>query len=431
MRKILVVSVAALVALTGLGGPGRVAAQDATSDPELQSLRQAAAAAAARAPASAERPAETIFQAGSLGLQKLNPEISVTGDMLGIYQSGNDDLPAWDTTFRTMAMHFEAYLDPYSRFKAATPFSDEGAELEEVYFTRFGFLGAVNLTLGKFKQQFGIVNRWHKHALDTFDYPLALRMIFGNGGLNETGVSFDTDFSALGLVHGLTVQVTDGDNPALFAGNAKNRPAILGHYKLYRDLSPSTYLELGGTGLFGWNDTWTARDTLGLAADRAVISDHRLSTNVYGLDLTLLWEPTGNMRYRNFQWRSEAYFLDKEVLASDGLGTDHIKPWGFYSLVQSKVTRTIEIGGRYDYYEPESRPCLGLYAGPCDPIAQAVTGDGPNRQMISGWVTWWQSPFVKFRAGYSHESGDETGPDIDSVAFQMVFAAGPHKHERY
>jgi len=429
MRKFVGIFVSILVILTGLGGPGRAVAQDPAPDPELQSLRQAAAAAS-QAPTAAEKPAETIFKAGSLGLQKLNPEISVTGDMLGIYQSGNDDLPAWDTTFRNMAMHFEAYLDPYSRFKAATPFSDEGAELEEVYFTRFGFLGAVNLTLGKFKQQFGIVNRWHKHALDTFDYPLALRMIFGNGGLNETGVSLDTDFSAFGLVHGLTVQVTDGDNPDLFAGNAKNRPAILAHYKLYRDLSPSTYLELGGTGLFGWNDTWATRDSVAIDPDPVVVDDHRLSTNVYGLDLNLLWEPTGNMRYRNFQWRSEAYFLDKEILSPYGPGTDHIKPWGFYSLAQAKVSRTIEIGARYDYYEPEARAYAGVDDAPFTPN-QVVDGDSPNRWMVSGWVTWWQSPFVKFRAGYSHESGDETGPDIDSVAFQMVFAAGPHKHERY
>ncbi len=428
MRNFVVVSVVFLVILAGLAGPGRASAQNPTPDQELQNLRQAAAAAAAQQGSEASKPAETIFKAGSLGLQKLNPELSVTGDMLGIYQDGNDDLPAWDTTFRTMALHFEAYLDPYSRFKAAIPFSDEGSELEEVYFTRFGFLGPVNLTLGKFKQQFGIVNRWHKHALDTFDYPLALRMIFSDEGLNETGVSFDTDFSALGMVNGLTVQVTDGDNPALFAGNAKNRPAILAHYKLYRDLSPSTYLELGGSGLFGWNDTWEVRDNP--AQDPVVITDHRLNTNVYGLDLNLLWEPTSNMRYRNFQWRSEAYFLDKEILTPDGSGTDHIKPWGFYSLAQAKVSRTIELGARYDYYEPEARAYAGLEDAPFTPD-QVVAGDSPDRWMASGWVTWWQSPFVKFRVGYSHESGDETGPDIDSVAFQMVFAAGPHKHERY
>ena len=406
-----------------------VAGSAPAQDPELQKLRAAAAAAASAKPQADTEPAPTVFKAGSLGLQKLNPEISVTGDMLGVYQSGDDDAPAWDTTFRTMALHFEAYLDPYSRFKAAVPFGDEGAELEEVYYTRFGFLGPVNLTLGKFKQQFGVVNRWHKHALDTFDHPLAMRMIFGDEGLNETGVSLDTDFDALGLVNGLTLQVTDGTNESLFAGNARNRPAILGHYKLYRDLSPSTYLELGGSALLGWNDTWAVRDSLALDPDPVVIDHHRLDTKVYGLDLTMLWEPTDNMRYRNFQWRSEAYFLDKEILAPYG-GTDHIKPWGFYSLAQAKVTRTLELGARYGWYEPEARPdaCAGDAPFTAD---QVVAADSPNRWMVSGWVTWWQSPFVKFRAGYSHESGDETGPDIDTVAFQMVFAAGPHKHERY
>ncbi len=430
MIKMVLLPLLVGLACTGFPLASLAATLEPTPDPELQSLRQAAQAAASREATPAERPTETIFRSGSLGLQKLNPEISVTGDMLGIYQSGNENLPAWDTTVRSMGMHFEAYLDPYSRFKAAIPLSDEGAELEEVYFTRYGFLGGINLTLGKFKQEFGVVNRWHKHALDTFDYPLALTRIFSGEGLNETGVSLATDFSALGLVNGLTLQVTDGDNPMLFAGNTKNRPAILGHYKLYRDLSPSTYLELGGSGLFGWNDTWAVRDSMAEDPEPVVVSDQRLSTNVYGLDLTLLWEPTSNMRYRNFQWRSEAYFMDKEILTPYGPGTDHLKPWGFYSLAQAKVSRTFEIGARYDYFQPEARAYAGVDDAPFSPL-QVVTGSDPDRQMISGWVTWWQSPFVKFRAGYAHESGNETGPDIDSVAFQMVFAAGPHKHDRY
>jgi len=415
-----------LVAGLSAGGSG-VLAQTQDQDDELSALRRAAAGEAARQQmTTTEESGEgTVFESGSLGLQKLNPEISVTGDMLGIYQSGDDGRPAYDTMFRSLGLHMEAYLDPYSHFKAAVPFSTEGAELGEVYFTRYGFLGGVNLTLGKFRQQFGVVNRWHKHALDTFDFPLALRSIFGPGGLNQMGLSLDGSTATGSLVHSLTVQATDGDNPFLFGGNFDNRPSILGHYKLYRDLSASTYLQLGGTGLVGWNDTWTVE-----AVPTPVTREERLTTAVYGVDLSLFWEPTGNMRYRNFQWRSEAYFLDQEILAPDGSGRDSLKPWGMYSLVQAKVSRTVEIGARFDYFAPETRSYAGLGVGP-DLGPKVVSAEDAHRQGTSAWLTWWQSPFVKFRAGYSYETGSGTGPDVHSVALQMVFAAGPHKHDRY
>jgi hypothetical protein len=64
-------------------------------------------------------------------------------------------------------------------------------------------------------------------------------------------------------------------------------------------------------------------------------------------------------------------------------------------------------------------------------VPLAVSEPNAYRQLAGAWLTWWQSPFVKFRGGYSFENGTGTGPDIHAVVFQMVFAAGPHKHERY
>lgn len=431
MKLYMVILIILTVALSGtipvaLGGNCGTADPETGSsiqDDDLAALRKAAASEAAQDKKDENAEGSTAFESGSLSLQSLNPEISVTGDMLGVYQSGNDNLPSYDTTFRGLGLHFEAYLDPYSRFKTAIPIAEEGAELGEVYFTRYGLLGQVNLTLGKFRQQFGVVNRWHKHALDTFDFPLALRSIFGNGGLNQTGLSLDANAATGSLVHGFTIQATDGDNPALFGGNTKNRPSILARYTLYQDLSASTYLEFGGTGLVGWNDTWPTTNVSSFEYEK-------LTTAVYGIDLTLLWEPTRNMRYRNFQWRSEAYFLDKDILAPDGSGRDDIQPWGFYSLVQTKVSRTLEIGARFDYFAPEVRD----YAALNEDLSMAprvVTEQNAYRQGIGAWLTWWQSPFVKFRTGYSFENGDGTGPDVHSVTLQMVFAAGPHKHDRY
>jgi hypothetical protein len=435
MRTIIVLSIALLTVL--LAFPSASHAQEEESEGEvsqeedeekaeeltdLEALRRAAEAETEKPEEETDdADEEATFKSGNLGLQALNPEISVTGDMLARLQSGSDDLPTSQTAFRTLGLHFEAYLDPYSRFKAAIPISIVDAELGEAYFSRYGFLWNMNLTLGKFRQQFGVVNRWHLHALDWFNCPLALRGIFGAGGLNQIGLSLDWSASTGAMVHGLLVQVTDGRNPQVFGQNSDNRASILGRYTLYHDLSASTYGQIGLTGLVGWNDSWDTVDS--------TVSNTR-STAVYGADLVIMWEPTGRMRYRNVEWRTEAYYMDKGIEAPDGSGSDQLRPWGLYSLLQTKVSRTVEIGVRYDYFSPDVKD----YAAVNDELALtplAVSEPNAYRQLAGTWLTWWQSPFVKFRGGYSFENGTGTGPDIHAVVFQMIFAAGPHKHERY
>jgi len=394
-------------------------------DDELEALRRAAEAETKKEQPAEEAPEEKTFKSGNLGLQALNPELSVVGDMLGRYQSGNEDAPTTETAFRTLGLHFQAYLDPYSKFHAAIPISIVDAELGEAYFTRYGVVWNVNLTLGKFRQQFGVVNRWHLHALDWFNFPLALRGVFGAGGLNQIGLSLDWSAPTGPVVHGLWLQVTDARNPLVFGQNTDNLPSILGRYTAYYDVSPSTYFQLGLTGLVGWNDSWATIDT---TTSTTTTYDDTQTTVVYGLDFVLLWEPTERMRYRNIEWRSEGYYLDKKILAPDGSGPDQLKPWGLYSLLQAKVSRTVEIGVRYDYFAPDAKD----YASLNDDLSlapHAVTESDAYQQLVGGWLTWWQSPFVKFRGGYSYQEG--TGPDVHLVTLQMVFAAGPHKHERY
>jgi hypothetical protein len=389
---------------------------------DLEALR-AAAVAEAEKEAPAEKPAEeTIFKSGNLGLQALNPELSITGDLLGTYRAGEDVTDGWDWNFRTLGLHFEAYLDPYSRMKAAVPISPGGASLGEAYFTRYGVLPSLNVTLGKFRQQFGVVNRWHKHALDWFDFPLPLRYVFGNGGLNQTGASLDWSGPLGPLDQELIVQFTDAENPRIFGENSKHRPSVLAHYKLYRDLSPSTYLELGATGLFGWNDSWSIQGGSSI--------DEVLNTHVYGADFTLAWEPTSQMRYRNLEWRSEFYIVNKEIQAPDGSGADRLRPWGAYSSLQAKVSRTVDLGVRLDYYQPEVKSYADLSES-LSLFPLAVTDSDAERYRLGLFATWWQSPFAMFRLGYAHESGSGMGAREDMVTLQLVFAAGPHKHERY
>jgi len=405
---------AGIVAALGMGIAAH--AQETNS---LEAIRRAAQAELS-APVEQER-SEEIFTAGSLGLQSLNPEISVTGDFLWRYADESEQKS--DFIFRTLGIHFEAYLDPYTRFKAAVGISEEGAELGEAYITRFGVLPDVNITLGKFRQQFGTVNRWHKHALDQVDFPLALRSVFGPGGLNQSGVSVDWIVpDIIPLQQEVTVQVTDGSNPGVFNQNSENTPSVLARYKTYRDLSASTYADMGLSLLYGSNNEWTN-------STATAYGEERLDTWVAGADFTLLWEPTDNMRYRNLVWRNEIYALSKDLLAPDGSGEDSIHAWGLFSYLEGKISRSLVMGVRGDYFVPDTKPYT-LAAAPGLP-GQAVTATDPNRWQIGPYLTWNQSPFVHFRAEYNYQAGSGTGPSENIFWLQCVFAAGPHKHERY
>lgn len=362
-------------------------------------------------------PEKAIYQNAGLGLQRLNPEISITGDFLSTWS----DQPIvnggkGDFNFRNLGLHFESYLDPYTRFKAAVPVTGGGAALGEAYFTRYGIADGLNLTMGQFRQQFGVVNRWHRHALDQTDFPLALRQIFGDGGLAHSGLSLEWTPRVRGnITHEFTLQLTDADNGRLFGENDAHTPAKLLRYKNYRDLDASTYFEFGLTGLFGENDQWAVG-----GANRF----QDLDTRVYGLDFTFLWEPADRMRYRNRTWRTEFYRLEKDLLTGAGV-EDTVEAWGLYSYFQERINRTTDIGLRYDYYKPDQKAWATAASAPL-----ATVGDAEQWALIP-YITFNQSPFVHYRLELQHLESRAFARDEDRVTFQVIFAAGPHKHERY
>ncbi len=396
---------------------------------EEMDIRRAAEEAAAAAGAGTEDESdetateETVFKSGALGLQALNPEISVVGDFTPWIGDADEGGRHSDLGLRVLGLHLESYLDPYSKFKASVPVTEDGAELGEAYITRYDAGRNLNVTLGKFHQQFGVVNRWHAPGLDQVEYPLALRQIFG-GPLEATGVSLDwTVGGSSSASQGVTLQLTNGGNSRVFGQNSRNFPSALLRYTNYRDLSKDKYLELGLSALYGRNDEWQVMN-----GGAMVPASRRLGTYVLGADLTLLWEPTEAMRYQNWVWRSEAYYLHKSILAPDGSGKDALNAWGAYSYFQKKISRTTELGLRADYYKPAVKSYAdadGLSLGPL-----AVTTSGARQWQLSPYLTWWQSPWVKWRVEYDYRNGKGL-PDDNRLWLQCTFAAGPHKHERY
>lgn len=396
-----------------------------TAEDELARLRQLAEGIAGEQEEE-KSPEETVFKFSGLSLQQLNPEISASGDFVAHVRRQEQTRERADAEIRGLELNFQSYLDPFSRFKATTHIHGDGeVEVEELYFTHFSMIENANLDIGRFRQQFGVINRWHGDALDQVEYPLVLQRIFGEDGLNQTGASIDWTLPGWDdAFQELTVQITNTENERLFGGDAIGNPSMLFHYKNYRDLSRDTYLEIGLSGLFGWNDRWDVDKGSGIEDEYDA-----LGTQVFGADLAMLWEPADKALYKNLEWRSEAYLLNRDLLAPDNSGRDNLNAWGAYSYINSKISRNMEVGIRADYFKPDSKNYANTANASIVPLA--YTSNNPHRWQVCPYITVWQSEWVKFRFEYDYAFGRGMEETDHLFMLQAVFGVGPHKHERY
>ncbi len=383
----------------------------APADDELEKLRRAASLAVEEAARQEQQlprlDTGTVFSSGNRSLQALNPELSVVGDAGGRLQMNDFDTASLGDDsrfyFRVLGLHFQANLDPFSFFKSAIEFHVGAVELGEAYATWTNLLPGLNLTLGKFRQQFGVVQRWHAHGLDQFDFPLAVTTLLGGEGLNQVGISLTWTAPALWADdQKLWLQVTNGMNEHLFSGQAFGVPVGLLRWTQYYELSASTYMELGLNGMLGTNNRRNITDDNGERVD-----EPWRTTTLAGVDLTISWSPLEAERYRHVTLRAEGYWVGKETAGG------YLSASGGFAYLDVGLSEALAVGVRGDLTQPFT-----------------VDNDGDLDWQAVAYLTWWQSPWVRTRLQLAHL--DRTGePAQDVVILQVVFAAGPHKHDRY
>ena len=386
------------------------------------------AEAEAKAPEEEGKPEQRTFLWGALALQKLNPEITFSADFLAQliidgdrFYAGRDDRSSMP--IREVGLMFQHVLDPYSMFKAAfhfAPWPHAHLHVEEVYITWFGLIKSLSLSVGRFRQNFGVLNRWHEHDLDQTMHPLAMRLVLGDEGLNQSGVSIKWFMPPL-VAHAneLTLEITDGENETLFAGEHFSVPCVMAHLKNYYDLTENTYLELGLSGMFGVNNR---RGYVDPSSPATLADEPWRQTWVFGADLTIHWSPLQQAKYRSFTWRTEYYYVNKET--PDDLTDEVRQSWGIYTYVD---------------YQLGTRWFCGLRFDGALPTIRRPTGDADVAWDLVPYLTFWQSEFVYLRLEYQHgqqlprtlEDGSLTRRTDNRLLLQIDFAAGPHKHEKY
>jgi len=342
-----------------------------------------------------QQPAQATILPG-----KLTPEIGAVADMAVKFEKPRFDPDhANQLRVRGLELVLGSNVDPYSRLDATVAFTEEdGAELEEAYLTRFGLPFGTTARIGRFKPRIGKMLPVHRDSIDTVDEPFVIQRYFGEEGMSKTG--FDVtrliDLS-LPSVHQVTIGVLQGGNGegGTAFGAATRRPTLYGHLKNYLDITDTTNVEFGISDALGSNN-----------------KDAGFKSNILGFDATLrhALNPLQEVKLQG-----ETFYLHRKEPIDDLDGTTDPGGnfWGSYGLFDFRFSPAWGTGFRFDYVKPVDR----------------LLSD-PNKAEIgyTGYLTFYQSEFARWRAQFSHVLRT-TGETDNRVFLQGTFAIGEHKHK--
>ena len=370
----------------------------AEQEDEMRNLLEEAERLSRDKKEESEAPEDRKFYSGLRQHSALNPNISVGGTFYYAHSSSDSEYNTQpsETDYGTdrfyleeIELAFESVLDPYSRAKAYIGIGEDGADVEEGYFELLNMPLNINLKIGKFKTQFGEINRYHGHALPQLDPPRVMANYFSMEALNGVGIGANILLpSIIAHVNELDLQFVSGGSGLSFTNEGKNDYIWVAHLKNYWDLSRSTYLELGLSGALGHNDP-----------------EQEYMTTIGGTDLRIRWTPPERAKYREFLWWTEA------LLSRRDTPEGYVDSWGIFSILQCRFGARWVGGTRFDYSQMPEDSSLEEYGATVN-------------------LDFWQSEFVFFRLQYSFFERNFDEND-NRIVFQAVWAMGPHKHEAY
>jgi hypothetical protein len=233
-------------------------------------------------------------QGGSTASQTanyFNPSISVIGNFLAV---GGSNLVEnlRNVSLRESELGLQAVVDPYARADFFLSFGESGVDVEEGYVTFTALPADLLVQVGRMRVAFGKINTLHLHVLPWADEPLPIvTYLGGDEGWRGTGASVAKLIPLPGETYSeLTAQVFGGDADGLFTARTRNDLAYNGHYRVFRDLSDSTNLDVG----------------VSYAQGPSAIEAGK-TTKLGAVDLTLRWKPLRTATYRAFILRGELF----------------------------------------------------------------------------------------------------------------------------
>ncbi len=317
---------------------------------------------------------------------------------------------------RTAEFDFRAAVDPYADAVAILAIEDEagtgfGAEIEEGYviIKRLPILESaplgLKLKLGRYRAPIGLSNQMHMHDLPWTTRPLAISRFLGseNGEFFESGfnpVGVDAHFLLPELIPGavmeLNADVVDGGTIAVASGE-HDHPGYLGHYNLFFTAADTHDINLGVSGYYE-------------------AGAHR--TGFLGVDALYKWKPLAAGEFQSVVLGGELFYANRKfAVDDDGDGVpdaeQQASPLAGYAFAQVQLSWHVYLGGRYDYVQDITTPSL-------------------TTQVAAGYLSYYTSEFLRFRAGYEHRWSDVPADDgVNSFLAEVNVVFGSHPTEPY
>jgi hypothetical protein len=324
-----------------------------------------------------------------------NPDTSVIGNFIGRSGQRNPfefhaDKERPPMTLDETEVAFQAFVDPYAKANFFLSITPEGIDVEEGYANFIALPYDLTAKVGKMKAFFGKDNTWHTHVRPWVDQPLVIHNLFGDEGLNDTGISvskiipnpWNTFLEATG-------EVFAGHVPDVFQRRGPNDLFYNAHFKAFRDITENNNIEVG---------TSYARGPLAGASSG--------NNQFGGVDVTYRWKPLQRGLYNSFIGRLEAITNRRSDFDR------HLK--GFYASADYQLDRRWFAGVRVD---ASDRPIV------------STSGLAPVRftdRGLSGTVTFWPSEFSQIRGQLRRTRYGDVGRSVNEFLMQLQFSIGAH-----
>jgi hypothetical protein len=398
---------------------------------ELAETKSAAPVSAPAAPATpnAFNPALSVVLQGSVNSYSENPDkYALPGFQLG----DEGGLATQGLTLDETEVTAAANVDPYFYGQTTISLSDQsngGSEvnIEEAFVDPRMLPAGLDGRFGKFYSDIGYLNRFHSHAWDFHDAPLAyqafLNKQYGDDGVRLTWVA-PTD----------TYLMFGGETFAgrSFPAGSSNR--VLGDVQ-------SLFVKLGGD--VGASNAWLA----GLSGLHVNAHDRQTDVPEYGTDnfnghsnlllgdLVWKWAPNGNATQHNFKFQSEYFYRDESGdVAVDSNGNNALmdyngKQRGWYAQGVYQFMPHWRTGLRYDRLGSDNNlkvTSLGGFANSADVInASGLDSHGHHPQRWTAMLDWSPSEFSRLRLQYDRDESLINRID-NEWSLQYIMSLGTH-----
>jgi len=324
---------------------------------------------------------------GSIQAQTtVNPDISVIGELGLAAENNTSTLNA-----SSVELAFQGYVNPYARVDVFfhKHMDEEPIELEEAVLSiERGLPLGLALRAGKFRPDFGKINRVHAHVFPQILLPLPVAEMIGEESWAAAGLEakwslplpwysnlslayLQSGISTADHAHGGEEDVVDMET----AGES-----ISSRYSMFFDLGSASHLEVGGSYYQVLDD-----------------ADNKLAA----LDLKYKWRPD---KYRSLVWLNELFRRNPQNHTENGIAEHHPEVIAAYSQLNYQFRKVWNAGVIFDYsnhLDGLEYHSLGMFAGfsPAEEttvlrifLKQETHGDESPTALVRAQLLWSLGP---------------------------------------